>query len=805
MDKMFARFEGRKSLKKNDYVDVHDDDGKCGNDRGNIDYVNVDSDGEEFFCSEQLDEEEILHENRGSMHESSDNLHDSSDNIVDEDEPISIPCLNQKFANLQRAENLFRAYALNHGFAIKIQNTQRRVNDKSIYGRMYVCNLAGENRGKNPVEEEEILIGSVGSVKGKRRRDVLPRSGCKVRMYVVNKKKSTHWEITSLELEHNHEVVTPSKMSLIRRERHVTAAQRNLIKTLHASGVPPRQQMNIFGQMHGGAEQVGFNSQHLRNVVRDFRKDNMGVNDAQAGLDLLYRLKEESGGKFFIKTLLDDEQRLKCLVWVDPRSMMAYRNFGDVVAFDTTYRTNRYAMPFVPFTGVNHHYQSIVFGFALVRDELKTTFEWVLSTWLEAIEGKEPLAIITDQDQAMAAAIESQLPNTSHLLCSWHISNKFPEKLATYYSKEGFKFDFNNCIYHSLTEVVFEDRWKALILKYNLEGNTWLQGLYALKHKWVEAYTRNTFSAGQKTTSRSEGMNAYFDAYVGSCTGLKDFVEGAQKALERQFMREKDEDYNTYHRSRCMQMKTALEHHAASIYTKEMFRRFQEQLVEANKYFVEKDRDRSLEDVEDTFYKCYRPLTGASQRTMYLVSFNKVSLRGSCICRMYDHVGMPCRHIIAVLTKRCVAELPEHFVKRRWTKDANRVDGVLPYQTSEVESPSHELTPTERFNHMTLLTMAFSHSCSASKERYEYAVGVINRETEIIEKMPVDGVEREGGEFNTQTTQGSGEKLHENILDPLVSKTKGRKKEHRHKSPLEELTKAKRKCRYCTMLGHDPV
>nr|XP_017222371.1 PREDICTED: protein FAR-RED IMPAIRED RESPONSE 1-like [Daucus carota subsp. sativus]XP_017241256.1 PREDICTED: protein FAR-RED IMPAIRED RESPONSE 1-like [Daucus carota subsp. sativus]XP_017250724.1 PREDICTED: protein FAR-RED IMPAIRED RESPONSE 1-like [Daucus carota subsp. sativus] len=188
---------------------------------------------------------------------------------------------------------------------------------------------------------------------------------------------------------------------------------------------------------------------------------------------------------------------------------------------------------------------------------------------------------------------------------------------------------------------------------------------------------------------------------------------------------------------------------------------------------------------------------------MYLVSFNKVSLRGSCICRMYDHVGMPCRHIIAVLTKRCVAELPEHFVKRRWTKDANRVDGVLPYQTSEVESPSHELTPTERFNHMTLLTMAFSHSCSASKERYEYAVGVINRETEIIEKMPVDGVEREGGEFNTQTTQGSGEKLHENILDPLVSKTKGRKKEHRHKSPLEELTKAKRKCRYCTMLGHD--
>ncbi|XP_074348806.1 protein FAR1-RELATED SEQUENCE 5-like [Apium graveolens] len=259
-------------------------------------------------------------------------------------------------------------------------------------------------------------------------------------------------------------------MNLIKRERHVTAAQKNLIKSLHVSGIAPRQQMNIFGKMHGGEEQVGFHAQHLRNIVRDFRKDNLGVNDAQAGLDLLHR----------------------------------------------------YAMLF-----------SVLFGFVLMHDELKTTFEWVLGTWLEVVEGKAHLAIITDQDQAMAGAIQSQLPNTTHLLCSWHISNKFPEKLSTYYAKEEFKSDFNNCIYHSLTEEIFEDRWKALMLKYKLEDNTWLQGLYKLKHKWIDAYTRTIFSAGQKTTSRSEGMNSFFDAYVGSCTGLKEFVERAQKALER--------------------------------------------------------------------------------------------------------------------------------------------------------------------------------------------------------------------------------------------------------------------------------
>ncbi|XP_074373813.1 protein FAR-RED IMPAIRED RESPONSE 1-like [Apium graveolens] len=168
-----------------------------------------------------------------------------------------------------------------------------------------------------------------------------------------------------------------------------------------------------------------------------------------------------------------------------------------------------------------------------MRNELKTTFEWVLGTWLEAVEGKAPLAIITDQDQGMAGEIQSQLPNTTHLLCLWHISNTFPEKPSTYYAKEEFKGDFKNCIYHSLTEIFFEVRWKALMLKYKLKDNTWLQDLYKLKHKWIDAYTRNIFSAGQKTTSRSERMNAFFDAYVGSCTGLKEFVEGAQKELER--------------------------------------------------------------------------------------------------------------------------------------------------------------------------------------------------------------------------------------------------------------------------------
>ncbi|XP_074324302.1 protein FAR1-RELATED SEQUENCE 5-like [Apium graveolens] len=149
---------------------------------------------------------------------------------------------------------------------------------------------------------------------------------------------------------------------------------------------------------------------------------------------------------------------------------MAYRNFGDVLAFDTIYRTNRYAMPFVPFTGVNHHYQSVKFGFALMRDGHASTFQWIFRTWLECVGNKPPMTIITDQDQSMTSAIEDVLPNTTHLLCSWHISKKFPDKLVHYYSAfPEFKKDFNHCIYNSLTEDIFEASWESFVDKYYLQ------------------------------------------------------------------------------------------------------------------------------------------------------------------------------------------------------------------------------------------------------------------------------------------------------------------------------------------------
>ena len=105
--------------------------------------------------------------------------------------------------------------------------------------------------------------------------------------------------------------------------------------------------------------------------------------------------------RIFYAFQMDVDGQLANCFWVDSRSRMSYKYFSDVVTFDPTYLTNRYKMPFVPFTGVNHHQQSILFGCALLWDETEESFVWLLNTWLEAMSGLCPKTIITDQDAAI--------------------------------------------------------------------------------------------------------------------------------------------------------------------------------------------------------------------------------------------------------------------------------------------------------------------------------------------------------------------------------------------------------------------
>jgi len=96
-----------------------------------------------------------------------------------------------------------------------------------------------------------------------------------------------------------------------------------------------------------------------------------------------------------VRFQMDGSGAMKTMLWCTGKNRVDYENFGDAITFDTTYRTNLYSLPFGLFVGVNNHFQSIVFGGVLLTSEKTIDFEWAFTNFVEIMNGKAPLTMLT--------------------------------------------------------------------------------------------------------------------------------------------------------------------------------------------------------------------------------------------------------------------------------------------------------------------------------------------------------------------------------------------------------------------------
>ena len=124
--------------------------------------------------------------------------------------------------------------------------------------------------------------------------------------------------------------------------------------------------------------------------------------------------------------------------------------------------------------GVNHHQQTIVFGFGLLVDETIKTYTWVLQNMLVAMNNKTPISVVTDGDKAMSRAIKTVFPKSRHRLCVWHLErNAFANLHDKVYES------FIRCMVRYVTPDEFEDMWKKMVDNHNLHNHEWLHEMYA--------------------------------------------------------------------------------------------------------------------------------------------------------------------------------------------------------------------------------------------------------------------------------------------------------------------------------------
>ncbi|XP_024963869.1 protein FAR1-RELATED SEQUENCE 5-like [Cynara cardunculus var. scolymus] len=257
----------------------------------------------------------------------------------------------------------------------------------------------------------------------------------------------------------------------------------------------------------------------------------------------------------------------------DEVARISYKEFGDVISFDGTSRTNKHAMISVPFLAVDNHKASVVVGSALISGETIENFTWVLKAFIKCHE-KQPIFVITDQCFAMKQAIPMVFTEAKHRLCMWHIMKKVPSKVSVALNQDpNFNKVINKLVWNiHIGPAEFERRWHEMIEQYNLRGDTWFTDMYAIRHSLIPAFYKDTPMSGlMKTTSRSETSNSYINIYESYWFDLVQFLNNYDVAIEKQRYRQSVHEIVTRTTNPKFVTPLRLESYASRIYSRNVF------------------------------------------------------------------------------------------------------------------------------------------------------------------------------------------------------------------------------------------
>ncbi|XWS30942.1 hypothetical protein CRYUN_Cryun23aG0034300 [Craigia yunnanensis] len=317
-----------------------------------------------------------------------------------------------EFESHKAAYAFYQEYAKPMGFTTSIKNSRRSKKSKEFIDAKFACSRYGVT------PESDV---------GSSRRSSVKKTDCKASMH-VKRRPDGKWIIHEFVKEHNHELLLALAYHF-RIYRNVKLAEKNNIDILNAVSERTRKIYVEMSRQSGGYQNVSFLQNDIKNQFDKGRRLVADEGEAQVMLEYFKRIKKENPD-FFYAIDLNEEQRLRNLFWVDAKSWNDYVSFNDVFSFDTTYVKFNEKLSFAPFVEVNHHFQSMLLGCALLADETKPAFVWLMKTWLRAMVGQAPKVIITDQVKALKAAVEEVFPTVRHCFALWHILEKIPKSLA---------------------------------------------------------------------------------------------------------------------------------------------------------------------------------------------------------------------------------------------------------------------------------------------------------------------------------------------------------------------------------------
>ncbi|XP_019054503.1 PREDICTED: protein FAR1-RELATED SEQUENCE 5-like [Nelumbo nucifera] len=563
-----------------------------------------------------------------------------------------IPKVGMMFKTDEEAYEFYNRYAGMVGFSARKGSSATCSKTHEVRYRKFCCS----KEGKRLQDKRRPIV---------KKPRAETRCGCMAEMK-ISRRKDGWFHVVAFNETHNHMIVTPKKVHMPKSQRKVNEPQGTQVTIADDSNIAPKESMELMTNEASGHENIGFTPVDQKNYLHSNRTRK--VKKGEVGNVLQYfEVKQLEDPSFIYAIQLDQNDIVTNLFWADAQMIVDYGHFGDVICFDTTYRTNQENRPFVLFVGVNNYKQIIIFGAALLYDESIDTFEWLFKVFIKTMGGKKPKTILTDDDAAMVNAINSVFSESHHQLCIWHMYQNATKYLNSVFEKfKTFPKDFSSCVYDCEDVDEFENVWKSMINRYGLKENEWLQKLYDKRYRWALAFGRQTFSADMSTAQRSDRMNSCLKKYLNMKHTLSRFLQHFERVVADRRYEELKVEYATTQSTPALATQLGTLNYIAQIYTPPVLSIFNDEVLKQLSCSIEEDHI-----VSETTTEYIVNMFGVNRQ--YKVTFDTINDLISCSCKKFEFVGILCGHALKILDYRRIKLIPSCYILRRWTINARMI------------------------------------------------------------------------------------------------------------------------------------
>ncbi|XP_016199973.1 protein FAR1-RELATED SEQUENCE 5-like [Arachis ipaensis] len=330
-------------------------------------------------------------------------------------QPAADDFLGRKFATEEDAYAAYKKFARFKGFGVR-KGDVACVNGVLIR-RDFFCHRQGTRHPKHYDRPERV-----------REERLESRTDCKAKLKIYYDVQHSVWMVRTIFDEHIHDLAPVTFTHLLPSHRKMSDGDKAQVESLKQFGIPTSKIMAYMAGQSGGYGMLRFTKQDLYNYVHGQWVARICDGDVAATISYLEG-KANADMITAARYTRTADNHLASLFWADGEMMSDYQLFGDVLAFNSTYRSNKYRKPLVVFSGSNHHKQTSIFGFTLLEDEKVRTYRWVLLNLLDVMGQKKPCVVVTDGDKVMRMAIVEVLSMATHRLCGWHLEKNCVQRV----------------------------------------------------------------------------------------------------------------------------------------------------------------------------------------------------------------------------------------------------------------------------------------------------------------------------------------------------------------------------------------